>query len=237
MNGIPINDNGQYKLPIRQTGCALLYTSIVALWLMLVTDPNRYQVYAVATSTFLINNLSEVLCHQESSKYSRSDLHHILMTIVYAVLIIGLFNEAWAPVTVQLSMVLQFWFGLGFVASSHFFLSNVWWIDMKTLRDPIHGPYLYVFIRRTGLALLQSAVLTAAIEYNAVLVDPVQAFGISCLIWTLGLAAMPLLSIGNVVANHNMNWRPHYLGMVMVAAMATFFILQDVKREPEELND
>ena len=226
---VPSNEHGQYNPSIRGIGCSLLFTCAIVGRLIFFPSgdddatndsKDRYQAFALATSVWFVEHLGRVL-NKEASKHGGSDLPHVVMVLTNAVLIYGFLNDDWAPTAAKVGVATLLLFGLGFTFLTKFFLCTVWRCDEKRLHDTKHGPHLFFLVRACGIAMTQSGVLTAALEFGDV-DDPVRAFAYSCGVLVLGLVGLPLWHSKDVM-DHSLSTR--HFAMAAGCALAMLFML------------
>ncbi len=137
-----------------------------------------------------MEHLGRVL-NKESSKQGGSDVPNVVLTVLNAVLIYGFLHDDWAPMAANAGVATLFAFGLGMSFFTKFLFGTIWRFDAECIQASPHGPHLFFLARACGMAMTQSGVLVAALEWGNV--EPVRAFGYSCGVLLLGLVGLPLV--------------------------------------------
>lgn len=216
---VPNNDDGHYNMVIRSTGCNLLLTSLIVLFII-VGEMDRYDAYLAVSTIWFVEHLGRVL-NKEGARNGGSDLPNATLVVIDALILYGYsMGGDWPSFTAQNGVVALFFFGLGFACFTHFFLHKIWLVKEDFLTDPKHSAHRYFLSRVFGLTMVQSAVLMTALEFGQM--DIVPAFGIACGVLAMSILILPLISTNAA----DMGIATRHVFMGVACALAAFRMFQ-----------
>jgi hypothetical protein len=137
----------------------------------------------LATFVWFVEHTGSVL-NCEATRLGGSELPSIVTNVMNILLMVAFLNEKWAPTAAKVGVSLLLVQGITLILFPKFFCCKIWLTNEKCIEDAKHLPYVLMLVRACGIAVVQSGVMTALLEMD---VDAVRAFGLSCLVLTLGL--------------------------------------------------
>jgi len=214
-----------YNMSIRRVGAAQINTAVILGGLLCTKEHSRYTAYSLGPLVWFLEHLASAL-NKQASKRGGSDIPDAITTVLDAFLIFGFLHEDWAPIATYVGMFVLFFFGLGLSFLTKFIMVKSWHVDEKIFEDTKRGPYLILISRSVGLGMTQTGVFMAALEYG---LEDVKAFGVSCVVLTLGLYALPFENMQ--AAKLSMTAR--HFGMATGCALMSFLMLRGGVRNDE----
>ena len=206
----------------------MLFTSSIAWCLISQEGMDRYLAYAVGTTFWFAINLAAAL-NKEGAHVGGSDVPHVVNASVMLVMIQGFQNQDWAPWVAKFG-VADLWFhGLGYTFASKWLMCKIYLCQEENFDDAKHDPFMNLMVRGSGITMLQSAVLSTALELN---VQPISAFGLSCAFLAMGLYLLPF---DNNAAEITFTTR--HLLMATGCALMSFFMLREGIKTNEAAED